>query len=91
MLQWPREIPIDGEPADVAAIVDGYGRWLAASPLPKLFVDAEPGTILVGRQRHFCRAWPRQREVTVRGLHFVQEDAPAEIGQAVADFLRGLP
>jgi haloalkane dehalogenase len=91
MLQWPREIPIDGEPGDVAAIVDGYGRWLAASPLPKLFVDAEPGTILVGRQRQFCRAWSHQREVTVRGLHFVQEDAPAEIGGAVADFVRALP
>jgi haloalkane dehalogenase len=87
MLQWPREIPIDGDPADVAAIVDGYARWLAESRLPKLFIDAEPGTILVGRQRQFCRAWPHQREVTVRGLHFVQEDSPAEIGRAVADFL----
>ena len=88
MLQWPREIPLDGEPADVAALVDGYARWLATSPLPKLFINAEPGSILVGAQREFCRAWPNQREVTMRGLHFVQEDSPAEIGGAVADFLQ---
>jgi haloalkane dehalogenase len=91
MLAWPREIPIDGEPADVAAIVDGYARWLATSPLPKLFVNAEPGSILVGAQRDFCRAWPGQHEVTVTGLHFVQEDSPDEIGRAVADFVRRLP
>jgi len=89
-LQWPREIPIDGEPADVAALVADYARWLATAPVPKLFVNAEPGSILVGAQREFCRAWPNQREVTVRGSHFVQEDSPAEIGRAVADFLRGL-
>ncbi len=90
MLAWPREIPIDGEPADVVAIVDDYARWLAASPLPKLFVNAEPGSILVGAQRDFCRRWPNQREVTVRGLHFVQEDSPAEIGRAVAAFVEEL-
>jgi haloalkane dehalogenase len=88
-LTWPREIPIDGEPADVVAIVDDYARWLAASPVPKLFVNADPGSILVGAQREFCRAWPDQREVTVRGLHFVQEDSPAAIGRAVAAFVRG--
>jgi haloalkane dehalogenase len=90
MLTWPRELPIDGEPADVVSIVEGYGRWLAASSIPKLFINAEPGSILVGAQREFCRAWPHQREVTVRGLHFVQEDAPAEIGGAVGDFVRSL-
>ncbi len=90
MLTWPREIPIDGEPADVVAVVDGYARWLAGSPVPKLFVNADPGSILVGAQREFCRRWPNQREVTVPGLHFVQEDAPAEIGRAVADFVRSL-
>lgn len=89
MLTWPREIPFDGQPADVAAIVDGYARWLATSRVPKLFVNAEPGSILVGAQREFCRAWPNQREVTVHGLHFVQEDSPAEIGRAVGDFLTG--
>jgi haloalkane dehalogenase len=90
-LTWPREIPIDGEPADVVEIVRGYGRWLAGAPLPKLFVNADPGVILVGAQREFCRTWPNQREVTVRGSHFVQEDSPAEIGQAIADFLATVP
>jgi haloalkane dehalogenase len=88
VLQWPREIPIDGEPPDVVAIVAAYGAWLAASPVPKLFVNAEPGSILVGDQRAFCRRWPNQREVTVPGLHFVQEDSPADIGRAVAEFVR---
>jgi haloalkane dehalogenase len=87
VLTWPREIPVDGEPADVVAIVDAYGRWLAQSPVPKLFVNAEPGSILVGAQRDFCRTWPNQDEVTVKGLHFVQEDSPAEIGQAIRAFL----
>jgi haloalkane dehalogenase len=89
-LSWPREIPIEGEPADVVDIVAQYGAWLAGSPLPKLFVNAEPGSILVGRQREICRAWPNQTEVTVRGAHFIQEDSPDEIGRAVADFVRGL-
>jgi haloalkane dehalogenase len=87
-LTWPRQIPIEGEPADVVALVEAYGRWLAASPLPKLFVNAEPGSILVGAQREFCRAWPNQREVTVKGTHFIQEDSPHEIGRAVAGFVR---
>jgi haloalkane dehalogenase len=90
MLTWPREIPIDGEPADVAAIVESYGRWLAATTTPKLFVNADPGSILVGAQREFCRSWPNQREVTVRGVHFVQEDSPDEIGQAIARFLEDI-
>lgn len=90
MLTWPREIPVGGEPTDVVALVEAYGRWLGDSPVPKLFVNAEPGSILVGAQREFCRRWPNQREVTVRGLHFVQEDSPAEIGDAIAAFVRGL-
>jgi haloalkane dehalogenase len=88
VLTWPREIPVDGEPPDVVAIVDAYGRWLAQSPVPKLFVNADPGSILVGAQRDFCRTWPNQDEVTVKGLHFVQEDSPGEIGQAIRTFLR---
>jgi haloalkane dehalogenase len=87
-LTWPREIPIDGEPADVTALVNDYAAWLARSPLPKLFVNADPGSILVGAQREFCREWPNQHEVTVRGSHFLQEDSPAEIGQAIARFVR---
>jgi haloalkane dehalogenase len=90
MLAWPRQIPFDGEPADVAAIVDRYARWLSTSPIPKLLVNAEPGVILVGAQREFCRTWPNQQEVTVKGSHFLQEDSPAEIGQAIARFLSGL-
>ena len=90
-LTWPREIPVGGEPADVVALADGYARWLAGSDLPKLFVNAEPGTILTGAQREFCRSWPNQREVAVRGSHFVQEDSPREIGEAIAAFLTGLP
>ena len=81
-LSWPREIPIDGEPADVDAVVRSYAEWLRGSPLPKLFVNAEPGAILTGTVRELCRSWPNQREVTVRGSHFVQEDSPAEIGRA---------
>ncbi|HEY7365738.1 MAG TPA: haloalkane dehalogenase [Methylomirabilota bacterium] len=88
MLTWPREIPIAGEPADVVRLVEQYGAWLATSPVPKLFVNAEPGSILVGAPREFCRAWANQREVTVKGLHFVPEDSPDEIGRAVADFVR---
>ncbi len=89
-LSWPREIPIEGAPADVVAIVEDYGRWLAASDVAKLFVNAEPGAILIGRQRAFCRAWPNQVEVTVKGVHFVQEDSPDQIGRAVADWVESL-
>ena len=89
-LTWPREIPIEGQPPDVVARVQAYADWLAASEVPKLFVNAEPGSILTGRQREFCRGWPNQTEVTVRGTHFIQEDSPDEIGQALARFIRGL-
>ncbi len=89
-LTWPREIPFDGQPADVTAIVEAYGAWLAESTLPKLFVNADPGAILVGPQREFCRTWPNQTEVTVAGNHFLQEDSPHEIGRAIADWLPGL-
>jgi haloalkane dehalogenase len=89
-LTWPREIPIEGEPADVAGLVQQYATWLSRAPLPKLFVNGNPGSILVGAQREFCRTWPNQHEVTVRGSHFLQEDSPVEIGQAIARFLEGL-
>jgi haloalkane dehalogenase len=90
-LTWPRQIPIEGEPADVVAIADAYSRWLATSDVPKLFVNADPGVILTGPQREFCRRWPNQREITVRGSHFVQEDSPHEIGRALAEFVTRLP
>ena len=89
-LTWPREIPIEGEPEDVTEIVGSYAVWLRQSPIPKLFVNADPGAILVGEQREFCRSWPNQTEVTVPGIHFIQEDAPDEIGQAIADWLGNL-
>ena len=89
-LAWPRQLPIEGAPAETVATIEAYAAWMAASEVPKLFVNAHPGTILAGRQREVCRAWPNQREVTVAGRHFVQEDSPAEIGRAIADFLRGL-
>jgi haloalkane dehalogenase len=88
-LTWPREIPVDGEPADVVRIVQNYADWLTKSPMPKLFINADPGSILVGSQREFCRRWPSQREATVRGKHFVQEDSPDEIGRAIAAFVGG--
>jgi haloalkane dehalogenase len=90
MLVWPRELPIEGEPADVVAIVERYGAWLAGARVPKLFVNADPGALLVGPARDFCRSWANQREVTVSGIHYVQEDAPAEIGTALRAFLTGL-
>lgn len=87
-LTWPRQIPIEGEPAEVVRVVGDYSAWLAKSSIPKLFVNADPGSILVGRQRELCRKWQNQTEVTVKGTHFIQEDSPDEIGTAVADFVR---
>lgn len=86
-LTWPREIPIEGEPADVTEIVAAYGEWLPTSPIPKLFINAEPGAILHGEQREFCRSWQNQTEITVPGIHFIQEDSADEIGTAIADWL----
>lgn len=85
-LTWGREIPLGGEPADVVEIAQIYADWLSSAPLPKLFVDAEPGGILIGTQREFCRTWPNQSEVTVPGIHYIQEDSGAEIGAAIADW-----
>ena len=86
-LSWPRQIPVAGEPAEIVALVRDYGLWLAASDIPKLFINADPGSILIGAQREFCRRWPNQREVTVAGAHFIQEDSPIEIGQVIADWV----
>jgi haloalkane dehalogenase len=83
-LTWPRQIPIDGTPADVVEIVQAYADWLTEADLPKLFINAEPGAILIGAQREFCRSWPNQTEVKVSGNHFLQEDSPHEIGKAIA-------
>jgi haloalkane dehalogenase len=91
MLQWPRDLPIEGEPADIVSIVDAYGTWLAqSSGIPKLFVNANPGAITVNRDRDFCDRWPNQREVEVEGLHFIQEDSPVKIGEALEALIRDL-
>ena len=91
-LIWPRQIPIAGQPADVHQAWAAYAAWLASlTGLPKLFINAEPGSILTGAVRDFCRSWPDQAEVTVPGIHFIQEDSGAEIGRAIAAWLRQLP
>ncbi len=83
-LTWPREIPLDGEPADVRDIVADYAVWLSGSRVPKLFINADPGAILTGESREFCRSFENQAEITVSGIHFLQEDSADEIGQAIA-------
>ena len=87
MLSWTRDLPIAGEPADVVEIVESYSRWLSTSSIPKLFIDGEPGGFLIGAQRDFCRSWPNQQVVTVPGSHFLQEDAPEEVGKVSARFV----
>jgi haloalkane dehalogenase len=87
VLTFARQLPVDGEPADVSGIVNSYADWLSQSRVPKLFLNGEPGLILTESRRDFCRTWPNQTEVTVPGLHFLQEDAPDAIGQAIADWL----
>ena len=87
MLTWTRELPIGGQPEDVVQIVDSYARWLSKSEIPKLFIDAEPAGFLIGAQREFCRSWPNQRTVLVKGSHFLQEEAPEAVGEATAGFV----
>lgn len=89
-LTWPRQIPIEGQPEDVHRIVSEYSDWLQATDVPKLFINAEPGAILTGAQREFCRSFKNQEEVTVSGLHFVQEDSPEAIGRAIRDWRGGI-
>ena len=89
-LTWPREIPIENEPADVVKIISDYGAWLQTSDVPKLLISAKPGAILTGAQLEFARSWPNQTEVSVESIHFVQEDSPAAIGQAIAGWYAGI-
>ena len=86
-LSWPRQLPYDGEPAEICAVADAYRAWLTSSNVPKLFINAEPGRLLVGELRELCRTFPNQREVTVRGLHYPQEDSPMEVAAALRDWL----
>ena len=87
-LTWPRQIPISGEPADVVQIATDYSKWMAGNDIPKLFVNADPGAILIGAVRDFCRSWKSQTEVTVPGSHFIQEDSGPAIGWAVAEWMK---
>ena len=89
-LSWPREIPIDGNPENVVEIVSRYAKWLENSDIPKLFINADPGSILVGKQREYCQTWKNQIEVTVKGRHFLQEDSPNEIGESIRKWHRSL-
>ena len=89
-LTWPREIPVAGEPPETTAIAENYASFMANAEFPKLFVNAEPGAILVGRQRELCRTWPNQSEITVSGSHFITEDSPDEIGTALTTWLEGV-
>ena len=86
-LTWPRQIPINAEPKEVFEKFNIFLEWMKNNDIPKLFINANPGSILVGKQREFCRSWLNQREVTVKGLHFIQEDSPTEIGEAIKQFL----
>ena len=88
-LDWPRQIPLENDPPEICRIVDSYSQWMAENNIPKLFINAEPGAILIGKQREFCRTWKNQKEVTVKGSHFIQEDSPNEIGNAIFDWLKG--
>ncbi len=89
-LTWPRELPIEGEPSDVASIVAANETWLSDAGVPKLFVDADPGSIMGDRVRSVVRSWPALTDVTVPGLHFIQEDSGPAIGQAIASWARSL-
>ena len=86
-LTWPRQIPVEGDPADVTAVLENYAAFMAASPMPKLFINAKPGSILLGKVREFCRTWPNQTEVTVKGTHFIQEDSPDDVGDAINQWI----
>jgi len=88
-LTWPRQIPIEGDPAEVTEIVQAYSEWLSTSEVPKFFVNAEPGSLLTGAVRDFARTWPNQTEITVPGIHFVQEDSADAIGEALSAWLSG--
>ena len=87
MLEWPRQLPIDGHPRAVVDVVRAYADWLSGCTVPKLFINGEPGSLLVGAQREFCRTWPNQHEVTVPGIHFLPEDSPGLIGEAISEWM----
>ena len=89
-LTWPRQIPVAGEPENIVNICQNYAKFMSETEIPKLFINAEPGSILVGSQREMARSWPNQKEVTVEGGHFIQEISPHQIGEALSNFLFNL-
>ncbi len=89
-LTWPREIPIEGEPSDTLEIIERNNAWVAQSPVPKLFINTDPGAVLVGEHREMIRSWPNVSEVTVKGLHYCHEDSPDEMGRAIAEWYKTL-
>jgi haloalkane dehalogenase len=89
-LTFPREVPLNGEPSDVVSAINDYSKWMQHNSIPKLFINAEPGVFIAGEVRDFCRTWSNQTEVTVPGLHFIQEDSPEQIGTAIANWYRSL-
>ena len=89
-LDWPRQIPIDNEPEEVCKITEDYSSWMSVNEIPKLFINADPGAILIGEQREFCRKWKKQKEITVKGAHFIQEDSPHEIGDALSNWVQSI-
>jgi haloalkane dehalogenase len=90
MLTFPREILIGGEPQHMLGIVQDYAHWMETSDTPKLFINGDPGAVIFGNLRDYCRTWKNQREVTVRGRHYLQEDSPREIGQAIVAWLASI-
>ena len=89
-LDWPRQIPIENEPEEVCKIAEYYSSWMSVNEIPKLFINADPGAILIGEQREFCRKWKNQKEITVKGSHFIQEDSPHEIGDALSNWVQSI-
>ena len=87
-LDWPNQIPIEGSPKDVVEVVDNYSKFFMSDNTPKLFINADPGAILIGKQRDFCRSWPNQSEITVPGSHFIQEDSPDLIGEGILNWIK---
>jgi len=86
-LSWPRQIPLDNHPKEVNDLVEKYSKFMIKSNINKLFINAEPGSILIGRQRDFCRKWTNQKEVTVKGKHFIQEDSSQEISNEIKNWI----
>jgi haloalkane dehalogenase len=89
-LTWPRQIPLEGEPPEVVDEVQKNADFHKDSDIPKLFINADPGSILIDDQREFVRSWKNLSEVTVKGNHFIQETSPEQIGKNLANFIESI-